>query len=48
VFRQTHPGRIQIMLGITNHESRMELIRRFLAEHGNQALPAHVLGRERV
>jgi len=32
----------------TNHESRMELIRRFLAEHGNQALPANVLGRERV
>ena len=32
----------------TNHESRMELIRRFLTEHGNQALPANVLGRERV
>ena len=32
----------------TNHESRMELIRRFLAEHGNEALPANVLGRERV
>ena len=32
----------------TNYESRMDLIRRFLAEHGNQALPANVLGRERV
>lgn len=31
-----------------NHESRMTLIRQFLAEQGNAALPANVLGRERV
>ena len=32
----------------TNHQSRMTLIRQFLAEQGNAALPSGVLGRERV
>jgi hypothetical protein len=32
----------------TNHESRMTMIRAFLASQGNAALPPNVLGRERV
>jgi len=41
VFRQAHPGRVQIMLGIDKAMGDRSVI-------GNTVLPTNVLGRERV